>query len=560
LIRIENLWFKYSEGRKWILKNINFRVNRGEFVVIVGPNGSGKSTLIRILAGLVPKFYHGEIKGNVIVGNINVLRKPEEVFKVAGFLFEDPEVQLVTTTVRDEVSFGPSNLGLNKDEIEKRVKWALEVVRGKILEERSNFELSLGEMQKVVLASILSLKPKVLVLDEPSVFLEAKTVSELYTILKDLAVNEHVTILAVEHDLNKVIEYADKLIVLDEGEIIWQGKPEDLTVDMMQMLPMPQLELIDLVKRLRNMNEHVLKESIVKLHEIVEYISPKTMNLRFFKEHCETEIHNENPRDTIVEMENVWFKYPRTLTYAIKNINLKISLGDSIGILGPNGSGKSTLIKMMVGILKPTHGSIRVLGVKPFKSRSKVAGKIGYVPQNPTLTFTSPTVFSEVYNVAKRLNVPNAAGSAEKVLKTMGLTEYRDYKVLKLSYGLRRRLSIATAIVGKPRLLILDEPTTYLDYRSKRKLIKTLERIKKNTTLIIASQDLDLIVKLCNKIALLANGSIIAYGETRKLVYSENIKDLGIEEPLVIKLSKKFFKNIKYGPLTIEEFEKAMVK
>lgn len=248
MIRIEDLWFKYSEGRKWVLKNINFRVNRGEFVVIVGPNGSGKSTLIRILAGLTPKFYHGEIKGNVIVGNVNVMEKPEEVFKVAGFLFEDPEVQLITTTVRDEVSFGPSNLGLNKNEIEKRVEWALEIVRGKTLEERSTFELSLGEMQKVVLASILSLKPKVLVLDEPSVFLEAKTVSELYTVLKDLAVNERVTILAVEHDLNKVVEYADKLIVLDEGKIIWQGRPEDLTIDMMQTLPMPQLELIDLIK------------------------------------------------------------------------------------------------------------------------------------------------------------------------------------------------------------------------------------------------------------------------------------------------------------------------
>lgn len=557
MIKIENLWFKYSEGRKWVLKNINFKADRGEFVVIVGPNGSGKSTLIRILAGLVPKFYHGEIKGNVIVGNVNVMEKPEEVFKVAGFLFEDPEVQLITTTVRDEVSFGPSNLGLSKGEIEKRVKWALRVVRGKSLEERSTFELSLGEMQKVVLASILSLKPKVLVLDEPSVFLETKTVSELYTILKDLAVNEYVTILAVEHDLNKVIEYADKLIVIDEGEIVWQGKPEDLTIDMVQTLPIPKPELVDIAKCLRS---DIGRESIVKLHEIMKYTPPKTMNLKFFKEHAEIKTCGRNIGNIIVEMENIWFKYPRTTTYAIKNINLKISIGDSIGILGPNGSGKSTLIKMIVGVLKPTHGLIRVLGVKPFKNRGKIAGKIGYVPQNPTLTFTSPTVFSEVYNVAKRLNIPNAAEYTEKILRTMDLTEYRDYEVLKLSYGLRRRLSIATAIVGKPKLLILDEPTTYLDYRSKRKLVKILKRIKKNTTLIIASQDLDLTVKLCNKIVLLVNGSIIAYGETRKLIYSKNIEDLGIEEPLIIKLSKRFFNNIEYGPLTIEEFEKVLAK
>ena len=555
MIEVENLWFKYEGSRDWVLKNVNFKVGSKEFAVIMGPNGSGKSTLVRILAGLIPKFYHGELRGKVRVGGIDVLKKPEEVFKVAGFIFEDPEVQLVTTTVRDEVSFGPCNLGLSREEIVRRVKWSLEVVKGAHLEDRSTFELSLGEMQKVVLASVLSLKPKVLVLDEPSVFLETKTASRLYSLLKDLATKLGITVVVVEHELDRVIEYADRIIVLDEGRVIWQSSVENLTIRNIETshIPVPLPEAAIIVKLLKD--ERLYEESLTKLAKFVK----QGLRLKHVKHYYVDYGEFKGFRKNIVILKNVWFKYPRTSTYVLKNINLNIREKEHVGILGPNGSGKSTLIKILIGLLKPTRGSVEVLGVNP-RNRRKLIGKIGYVPQNPTLTFTSPTVFDEVFNTAKKLKIPNPEEETENVLKITGLDSYRDFRVLELSYGLRRRLSIATALVSKPKLLILDEPTTYLDYKAKENLIRILEKIRKNVTLIIASQDPGIITRLCNMMLVLDKGTIIAYGLTRKLIYTLNLADLNIEEPLIIRLTKKFFKQINYGPLSVEEFAEMIAK
>ncbi|RLG71776.1 MAG: hypothetical protein DRO23_11485, partial [Thermoprotei archaeon] len=361
MIEVENLWFKYEGSRSWVLKNVNFKVGSREFTVIVGPNGSGKSTLIRIMAGLIPKFYHGELRGNVRICGVNVLKEPEKVFKVAGFIFEDPEVQLITTTVRDEVSFGPCNLGLSKEEVMGRVKWSLEVVRGTYLENRSTFELSLGEMQKVVLASVLSLKPKVLILDEPSVFLETKAASRLYSLLKDLTMKLGITVIAVEHELDRVIEYADKIIVLNKGKIAWQGSVEDLTIRNIETLhmPIPLPEAANIAKHLKE--ERLYGESLTKLAKLIEeIIIPK--NIKHY--HVEYEEVKDLGED-VVALRNVWFKYPRTSTYVLKNINLSIKDRKHVGILGPNGSGKSTLIKILIGMLKPTRGKVKVLGVDP---------------------------------------------------------------------------------------------------------------------------------------------------------------------------------------------------
>ena len=555
MIEVENLWFKYEGSRSWVLKNVNFKVGSREFTVIVGPNGSGKSTLIRIMAGLIPKFYHGELRGNVRICGVNVLKEPEKVFKVAGFIFEDPEVQLITTTVRDEVSFGPCNLGLSKEEVMGRVKWSLEVVRGTYLENRSTFELSLGEMQKVVLASVLSLKPKVLILDEPSVFLETKAASRLYSLLKDLTMKLGITVIAVEHELDRVIEYADKIIVLNKGKIAWQGSVEDLTIRNIETLhmPIPLPEAANIAKHLKE--ERLYGESLTKLAKLIEeIIIPK--NIKHY--HVEYEEVKDLGED-VVALRNVWFKYPRTSTYVLKNINLSIKDRKHVGILGPNGSGKSTLIKILIGMLKPTRGKVKVLGVDP-RSRGKLIGKIGYVPQNPTLTFTSPTVYDEVFNTAKKLKIRNPEREVEEVLKVTGLSNYRDFKVLELSYGLRRRLSIATALICKPKLLILDEPATYLDYEAKENLTRILNKIKGKVTLIIASQDPSLIMKLCNKLLVLKEGTIIAYGPTRKIAYSLNLMNLNIEEPLVIKLAKKLFKQTDYRPLSVEELAEMIVR
>jgi len=499
LIKIENLWYRYGSGERWALKNINLFLKPGEIGLIVGPNGSGKTTLAKAIAGILPEFYSGELCGKVIVNTVNVLDKPEEAFRYVGYVGEDPEVQLVTLTVKDEVMFGPSNLGLPLKEIVERANWALRVSGAENLKDRTIFELSGGEMQKVALASILALKPKVLILDEPTAFIEAPLAKKFYEKLRDIAKKESITIMLIEHKLNHVINIADKIFVLKNGEIVFQKNVKELTFSDIMNNPMPK-PIETLFGKIASKEGYEAKP----LSRVV--LSENTSN--------------------IVEIESLWYKYPRSKNYALKNVNLKIPREAKVGLLGPNGSGKSTLIKIIAGIIKPQRGVIRIYG-------EFLKAKIGYVPQNPTLSFTQPTPYKEVYETAKKLKLANPEYEAWKSLKMLGLEEYAEKPVLHLSYGFRRRLSIASALVGKPRLLLLDEPTAYLDFDGKVELIEVLNTIAKEykTTLIIASHDTWFISEICDLAAILHRGSIRFVGEIDSILKLPEIESYGIENP-----------------------------
>lgn len=544
MIELKNLWFRYHDSEKWVLKRLNFKINSGSFTVIVGPNSSGKTTLARLLVGLVPEFYKGEIKGEIRIHNFNVFEKPDEIFRIVGYLPEDPEVHLVTLTVEDEVAFGPSNLGLSKEEIEERVEWALRTVNGLHLRERSTFDLSGGETEKVALASILALKPKVLILDEPSTFLEASTVKSLYKTLRTLILKENMTVIIIEHSVDKLIRLADELIVLNNGELVWKGKLSYLTVEKMLKLPIPKPELIELIEALK-INELYNKPLLEIDHRsFSEYIKPIIVD----------ETKYDVKKDAVViKSNNLWFKYPRSSKWALKGISISIRKGVAIGILGPNGSGKTTFIKALAGIIKPVRGDLTVLNIKPHKEWHKLVGKVGYVPQNPSLTFTQSTVFKEVYATALKLRIENPDEETFKTLELMGLEKYAQLPVLKLSYGMRRRLSIASVLVSKPEILLLDEPTSFLDYDSKRSLINILKKLKGKTTLIIASHDSWFISQVCDEIALLKDGKIVIHDIARNVFYREPIETCMIEFPEIVKIFKEIYGEGFLGPLSSEE-------
>jgi len=473
LIRIRNLWFRYDDSDEWVLKDINLSVECGEFIVLTGPNGSGKSTLARILVGLIPSFYKGELRGEVVVDGVSVCRNPDEAFRVVGYLGEDPEVQIVTLTVEDEVSFGPSNLGLSVAEVRRRVDWALKAVKGEYLRNRCTFELSIGETQKVSLASLLALKPRVLVLDEPSVFLDYESKDNLYKTLKSLT-REGLTVITIEHTIHNVVQLADKLVVLDKGRIVWYGRVE-----------YPKTRREGTLQNYRQQFNLDMGKSKLWRYRI-----------------------SKDSLDYTVSLENVWFRYPRSSNWVLRDVTINVYRGEAVGVLGPNGSGKSTLIKIAIGVLNPQYGRVSVLGVNPHREWRKLIGRVGYVPQNPTLSFTSSTVYRDLLETAIRLGVEYADERVREIVDLMGLWEYRDTPVLKLSYGFRRRLSIALALVGDPEILILDEPTAYLDVESRDSIIEVLRKLKGKTTIIIASHDEEFIGKVCDRVVVITNGVI----------------------------------------------------
>ena len=485
MIRIENLWYRYSSDENWVLKNINFSLNDGEIALLIGPNGSGKTTLAKAAVGILSSFYGGEIKGKIFVDSVNVLEKPEEAFKYVGYVGEDPEVQLVTLTVKDEIMFGPSNLGLPLKEAFERAHWALNVIGSLKLMDRVIFELSGGEMQRVAIASILALKPRVLILDEPSAFIEAPLVRKLCGELRKIADKEGITIILIEHKLDHTLKIADKLIILRDGETVFQ----------------------------RNIEEQSFKE-ILKYQfqeHTGEHISRGVIKRKSFSSKA------------IVKLQNVWYRYPRSQKYSLKNISLNIAKGAKLGILGPNGSGKSTLIKIIAGILKPSKGYV-----------TKYSNlKVGYVPQNPTLSFTRPTPYDEVYETAKNMGVKEPKAATWKILKLLGLERYSKKPVLHLSFGYRRRLSLASALVGKPDIVLLDEPTAYLDFEGKIVLANILNNIAEqlSTTLVIASHDTWFISEVCDEVVLLYDGEIKFVGETSGLLKKPFLESFGIEKP-----------------------------
>ncbi|MEM2739713.1 MAG: ABC transporter ATP-binding protein, partial [Candidatus Bathyarchaeia archaeon] len=231
IVSIRDLWFRYRGSDEWTLRDIDLDIERGEFVVITGRSGCGKTTLCRCLNGLIPQFYEGELKGSVTVAGLDVTRIPvARIASIVGMVFQNPSSQLFMLTVERDVAFGPENLGLPKDEILRRVNWALDMLGISDLRFRSPHELSGGQQQRVAIAAILAMQPQIIVLDEPTAYLDPYTSLSIFNLLKELNTKLCLTVILVEHKLELVASLADRVIVMDKGCIVLDGSPREIFV------------------------------------------------------------------------------------------------------------------------------------------------------------------------------------------------------------------------------------------------------------------------------------------------------------------------------------------
>ncbi|MEM2897578.1 MAG: ABC transporter ATP-binding protein [Candidatus Bathyarchaeia archaeon] len=229
IIEIENLKFRYAATKSFSLVDINLRIEEGEFIILTGPSGCGKTTLCRCLNGLIPNFYSGELKGSIYVAGLNVPKtQTSELSKYVGFVFQNPENQLFSLSVERDVAFGPENLGLSREEIKKRVEWALEVTGTSSLREYAPYELSGGQQQKVAIACVLAMRPKIIILDEPTSFLDPKSALEILKVINKLNKELKITIILVEHRLDMASQFADRVIVMNQGRIELDGAPSEV--------------------------------------------------------------------------------------------------------------------------------------------------------------------------------------------------------------------------------------------------------------------------------------------------------------------------------------------
>ena len=530
MIKIEGLTFCYSDAESPALRDINLEVQDGEFVLITGSSGGGKSTLARCLNGLIPHFYGGRIQGRVETQGLDVMKhSTKELATKVGMVFQDPENQLVAMDVEREVAFGLENLAFPRDLIAKRLEESLDTLGISALRHRSANELSGGEKQKVAIASVLALHPEVLVLDEPTSELDPKGAEEVLSIVARLNDELGITVILIEHRLDRVAQHADRLIVIHEGTIVADGAPRQvLSNDEISNVGVGLPPIIKLAQGLRSKGIAIdntpltVKEGRFALCRVFQETkrvpSPKGKLA-----------NNGKP---MIEVEKLWHVYPDGPA-ALKGVSLQICEGEFVAVMGRNASGKTTLVKHLNGLLKPSKGKVKVAGIDTRESTvAQMARKVGYVFQNPNDHLFADTVEEEIAFTLRNLGIKDTEEMIDRVLERFRLAQYRKQYPRSLSGGEKQRVALASVLVAQPRLLVLDEPTRGLEYRLKSELMRFLDEYRsEGNTVILVTHDVETVAEHSDRVILLSEGEIVVDGSkgdvlSRALLFSPQINRL----------------------------------
>lgn len=535
VLEVKNLSIAFEDHEKnniQILDNINFSIKQGEFVLICGSSGSGKTTLATCLNGIIPSLVNCSYAGEVVVDGVTTFdHEMSELSSKIGLVFQNPEDQIFSIRVCDEVAFGVECQGYKHDEIVRRVKYALEKLRIEEIENQITFTLSGGQKQKVSIASNLAILPSVIVLDDPTTDLDPVSKKEVMDILTALKQEVDTTFIVIEHDLTDLVEIADRVLVMHQGKLLFNGTPQDIFCNHYEELESIGVRIPD---QLRIMNLLHEKNAISTCDNTLSVATVEGILKDLLKE---DKIHfSPYPKlppkesDTIVKVDHVSFTYPGNKTPTLKNINFEIKKGELFGIVGHNGSGKSTLMQNILGIFKPTEGNIWVDG-KNTKDidLSSLIRDIGYCFQNPDNQLFCNSVREEIeFGMRKKkMDEEKIKEETERALEIVKLKAKEQMHPFSLSRGERQRLAVATMLVEHPKIIMLDEPTTGLDDQNLKSLLQLMSDIIKeyDGTLIMVTHDMEVVSDYVERLIVIDHGEVKLQGETYD-VFSEHFHEL----------------------------------
>ena len=496
VVEFKDFSWKYKSSKDRVLKSINLKIYKGDYLGIMGPTGAGKSTLCACINGLIPLKTRGFISGCVEVFGINTrtVKMPELTARV-GLIFQDPETQFIMMNVEDEIALGLETLGLEREEIKKRIKWALEIVGLKGYELKSPEELSGGQKQRVAIASILAMRPEILILDEPTSDLDPFGKFEVFELLEKIKKEFDLTIVLVSHETRKILEFCNRVVIIDEGNKNFDGNATDL---------------LNNTELLHNSGIYIPEDICAE-----RLADPKTMVK-----------HSKKP---IIEASNVSYIYPN-MTQALKEVSLKIYQGDFIAIIGKNGSGKTTLIKHFNGLLKPQQGEILLNGNDIFNySIPEIAQTIGFCYQNPDHQLFKNTIREEIEFGLKNLkfSTDEIERRHDEIVELLQLKKFEEIyeSTLYLSKGIRQRLALASVLVLKPEILIIDEPSTGQDFLMISEFMKIVEDLnRQDKTIIIITHNPYIIAKYSREVIILDDGKLINKLSTEEFLKNKELQ------------------------------------
>ncbi|MFF8603970.1 ABC transporter ATP-binding protein [Streptomyces sp. NPDC015232] len=543
MIRFENVSVTYDGESAPTLKDVDLTVPEGELVLLVGPSGVGKSTLLGAVSGLVPHFTGGTLRGRVTVdGRDTRTHPPRELADVVGTVGQDPRAHFVTDTVEDELAYGMESLGLAPAVMRRRVEETLDLLGLAELRDRPIATLSGGQQQRVAIGSVLTPHPRVLVLDEPTSALDPSAAEDVLAVLQRLVHDLGTTVLMAEHRLERVVQYADRVLLLPEGvmgppaemmgvssihpPVVALGRaagwsPLPLTVRDARRAAGP------LKRRLAGRvppaapapaPAPLLRDGASPGTAAAPVPVPRGLFRRRTAPQAPPPVRAPGPDAPLVDVSGLAVRRGRV--EALRRVTLRVAAGETVALMGRNGAGKSTLLGTLVGTVAPTSGNVRVAGLPPHTTDPRrMVRAVGLVPQEPRDLLYADTVAAEC--AAADEDAGAAPGSCRELVSELLPGVADETHPRDLSEGQRLALALAVVLTARPPLLLLDEPTRGLDYAAKARLVARLRLLaREGHAIVLATHDVELAAELAHRVVIVAGGEVVADGPTAEVVVS----------------------------------------
>ena len=540
-VEFHGVSFRYAGAQKDALRDIDLKIPTGQIVLVTGPAGSGKTTFCSCINGLVPHYHEGELSGEVIVRSYHTRRaRIGGLASLVGMVFQDPESQLVTSSVVDEVAFGPENLGVPRAEINQRVTAALSSTRLLGFEDREPHNLSGGEQQACAIAATYSMHPEIYVMDEPLANLDPAGRLQVLQVLIDVAKGRQKTLIIVEHSLEEVLPLVDRVLVMDGGQIVRDGTVDEVLAagDIPRVFTRPAIiRLADKFGlELKTFSAEKFYTDL-NVSKPLGKISPDEVKLPV----------SADSLTPIIEIRDVHYSY-KNQTAALRGVSLTIHAGELVAILGRNGSGKTTLARHVIGLLQPHSGKVIVAGRDVASTPThELTQEIGFCFQNPNHQLVAFNVRDEMTFGLKAHNIDPSEFDqrVQRALELVNLLDVAEAEIFDLGKGQKQRLALASVLTLEPKILIIDEPTTGQDPEMTREIFDILKHLNElGTTVLMITHRVDYAAAYASRAVVMNKGQIVFDGPVLELISNVEIMQANsLDLPDITKLALQLHKH-----------------